>query len=272
MLSQRMFADRSLWRIRRPIPRTVYWSVGIATFIIPVAAWFLVTRYGVADPLFLPSPGRVVKAAIDLSESGRLWSDMGISIVRVTSGFLIAAAIAIPLGILMGTFHLAEATVEPTTNFIRYMPAAAFIPLLMLYIGIGEASKIGIIFIGTYFQLVLMVAAHVRAVPMELIKVAYTLGAKRRHVLPRVVVPASLPGLIESLRICLGWAWTYLVVAELIAAHEGLGYRIMESQRFLRTDVIFLYILIIGLLGLVFDQTIKFARKKLLPWAESFEK
>jgi NitT/TauT family transport system permease protein len=172
----------------------------------------------------------------------------------------------------MGTFHVAEALLEPTVNFIRYMPAAAFIPLLMLYIGIDEASKIAIIFIGTYFQLILMVSAEVRNVPIDMIKVSYTLGAKRSHALWLVVVPASLPGLIEALRITLGWAWTYLVVAELIAADQGLGFRIMESQRFLKTEIIFLYILIIGLLGLIFDQSIKCVARRVVPWAESFEK
>lgn len=264
--------SRKVTQIRRPIPPVLYWTLGLATFVIPAILWWLLTRDGSVDPIFLPSPSKVGDALVSLSESGRLWSDIYISVWRVTVGFLIAAAVALPLGILMGTFHVAEATLEPMVNFIRYMPAAAFIPLLMLYVGIDESSKISIIFIGTYFQLILMVSAEVRNVPIDLAKVAYTLGARKSHVLLQVIVPASLPGLIEALRITLGWAWTYLVVAELIAADQGLGFRIMESQRFLKTEVIFLYIIIIGLLGLLFDQAIKFAARKVVPWAESFEK
>lgn len=261
---------KNIFRVRRPIPRSVYWTIGAASFIIPLLAWWLVTSLGTIDPIFLPSPGKTIQAAISLAGSGKLWSDIGVSVARVSAGFVLAAIVAIPLGILMGTYHVAEALLEPTVNFIRYMPAAAFIPLLMLYIGIGEGAKVAIIFIGTYFQLVLMVAAEVRNVPMDMINVAYTLGISKHKVLTRVVVPASLPGLIESLRITLGWAWTYVVVAELIAADQGLGFRIMESQRFLKTEVIFLYILIIGILGLIFDQSFKFLQRKLVPWMEGF--
>ena len=226
----------------------------------------------VVDPLFLPSPARVVTSFNTLWEKGMFQTDVSLSVYRVTVGFLIAAAIAIPLGLLMGTFHIVEGLIEPIVNFIRYMPAAAFIPLIMLYIGIGEAAKITIIFIGSFFQLIVLVAAVARSVPQEMIQVAYTLGHARLGVIARVIIPASLPGIVENFRIVLGWAWTYVIVAEFIAAQEGLGYRILQSQRFLKTETIFLYILVIGILGLVFDQVIKYLSRWALPWAEGFEK
>ena len=257
-------------RIRAPIPLTWYWSIAAATFIVPTVIWWLVSAFGSVDRLFLPSPGDVVSQAIVLSGNGRLWGDIGWSVYRVFVGFALAAIVAIPIGILMGTFHAADAIFEPSTDFIRYMPAAAFIPLIMLYVGIGETAKILMIFIGTYFQLVLLVAAVARSVPMDVVNVAYTLGASQRQVLRHVVVPASLPGLVESLRITLGWAWTYVIVAELIAAQQGLGFRIMEAQRFLKTETIFLYIVIIGLLGLASDQIMRWLSAKTMPWAETF--
>ena len=242
------------------------------TFVVMAAAWSLLAYSGWIDRLFLPTPQEVAGALGALSENGRLWSDIGISVWRVTAGFFLAACLAIPLGILMGTFEIAEAILQPIMNFVRYMPAAAFIPLLMLYVGIDEGSKISVIFIGTFFQLILMIASVVRNVSIDMIKVSYTLGATRRHALLQVIVPASLPGMLDSLRLTLGWAWTYVVVAELVAADQGLGFRIMESQRFLKTEVIFLYILVIGILGLLFDYMFRLIERITVPWAESFEK
>ncbi len=259
-------------QIRRPIPKLAYLGIAASTFIVPALIWWMVTQVQAVDPIFLPAPETVGQAAVRMSDTGQLWADISMSVFRVTVGFAFAAAVAIPLGILMGNFHAAEAFFEPTIDFIRYMPAAAFIPLIMLYLGIGEEAKIAVIFIGTYFQLVLLVAAGTRSVPTEMINVAYTLGYKRLGVLRSVIIPASLPGMVDHLRITLGWAWTYVVVAEFIAAEEGLGFRIIQSQRFLKTDTIFLYILIIGLLGLIFDQTAKYLSKWTMPWAETFEK
>lgn len=263
---------QELGRIRRPIDRRIYLAAAGASFVLAFLFWAALAGSGLVDPLFLPSPLKVVTALGQLAEQRKLGPDIGMSVWRVTMGFLIAAVFAIPIGLMIGTFQLAEALLQPMMSFIRYMPAAAFIPLLMLYVGIDEASKMSIIFIGTFFQLVLMVAATARQVPLEMLKVSYTLGASRRHVIGRVIIPASLPGILGDLRITLGWAWTYVVVAELIAADTGLGFRIMESQRFLKTDIIFLYILVIGLLGLAFDLLFRLLEKVLVPWAESFER
>lgn len=269
-MSSRLTIFERATRIRAPLPNGVYWSVVLATFMVPLIAWVAITSLQLVDPLFMPGPGKVIESIARLNESGRLWTDIGMSVLRVGTGFVLAAIVAVPVGILIGTYHLADAVFEPMTDFIRYMPAAAFIPLIMLYVGIDEASKILVIFIGTYFQLVLMIAAVTRNVQNDVINVAYTLGASQFQVLTKVIVPASLPGILDVFRITFGWAWTYVIVAELVAAQSGLGFRIMESQRFLRTEVIFLYIIIIGLLGLLFDQTLRWLSKKALPWAETF--
>jgi NitT/TauT family transport system permease protein len=214
----------------------------------------------------MPTPGDVWKrTSLWWSQDG-LVRDTFISIYRVTLGWLISALIALPLGILIGTFRPVQALLEPLTDFIRYMPAVAFIPLVMLWVGIDEPSKIAIIFIGTFFQMVLMVAEDVRRVPQAQIEAAQTLGATRGEILRLVLLQGAKPALVDTLRVTMGWAWTYLVVAELVAANSGLGYAILKAQRFLQTDKIFAGIIIIGLIGLITDQLFRWAHRVAFPW------
>jgi NitT/TauT family transport system permease protein len=186
---------------------------------------------------------------------------------RVLAGFLLAAVIGVPLGLLMGTFKTVEALVEPLVGFIRYMPASAFIPLFILWLGIGDVEKIGIIFVGSFFQLILMTAVVASSVPKEMLETAYTLGAGRLQVIRRVLLPASLPGIMDTLRIIVGWAWTYIIVAELVAAESGIGYMILNAQRMLQTGSIIFGILSIGMLGIMTDYAFKWLHRWLFPWA-----
>jgi len=139
----------------------------------------------------------------------------------------------------------------------------------MLLFGIGETSKMMLIFLGTFFQLVLMVADEIRRVPYELIMVGYTLGASKREVIRRILLRAAMPGIFDALRLCNGWAWTYLVVAELIAANEGLGYRILKFSRFLQTPKIFVYLILLGILGLSLDYIFRKLNERLFHWADT---
>jgi NitT/TauT family transport system permease protein len=195
-----------------------------------------------------------------------LLGDTLISIYRVTAGWALSAVIALPLGLLIGTFRPVQALLEPLTDFIRYMPAVAFIPLVMLWIGIEESSKISIIFIGTFFQMVLMVAEDVRRVPLTQIEAAQTMGATRGELLQLVLLQSAKPALLDTMRVTMGWAWTYLVVAELVAANSGLGYAILKAQRYLQTDKIFAGIFIIGMIGLITDQVFRLAHRAAFPW------
>lgn len=222
---------------------------------------------GFVQPLFLPSPSDVVSAAVTLWRGGSLLIHMRASLSVIVSGWALAVVVAVPLGILMGTFKFVEAVVEPVVDFVRYLPVSAMIPLLILYIGIGMAEKVAVIFIGTFFQLVLLIADVSANVSKDLLDSAYTLGAKRRTVFTRVLVPATLPGVMDNLRITMGWAWTYLIVAELVSADRGLGYLILDSMRGLFTDRIFVALLVIGLLGLTFDVLFKWLHRVLLPWS-----
>lgn len=261
-------ANGSLTRIRADVGRSWYMTGALLSFVGLLFIWALLSYGEYVNSTFLPTPSRVLAVFVQMLQSPNLWSDIGISVYRVTMGFLLAAVIGIPLGILAGTFKFAEAAIQPLTEFIRYMPATAFIPLVMVWAGIGEGAKILVIFIGTFFQMVLMVADNIRLVPEDLLSASYTLGATRFQVITKVLIPAMMPNLMDTLRLMIGWAWTYLVVAELVAANSGLGYSILKAQRFLKTDVIFVGILVIGILGLLTDRLFAFANKKLFPWAE----
>jgi NitT/TauT family transport system permease protein len=220
------------------------------------------------DPLFLPSPGRVLQAGVDLFVELGFTTDILNSVYRVMLGFIVAALIGVPLGLFMGTFKVAEAFTEPVVGFIRYMPASAFIPLFILWLGIGDIEKIAIIFVGSFFQLVLMVAVVAKNVHKDMLETAYTLGAKRFQVIWKVLLPASLPGIVDTLRIIVGWAWTYIIVAELVASASGIGYMIISAQRMLRTGNIIFGILTIGVLGLITDYFFKWLYSRLFPWVE----
>jgi NitT/TauT family transport system permease protein len=257
-----------LFRLGDEIPRSAYTAIAAASFIIPLIAWFVCSARGWVSPLILPMPMAVVEAFHRLWANGTLLPDIQISVYRISMGFLLSAVIAIPMGIFMGAYKSVEAAHEPFVGFIRYVPVPALIPLVMVIAGLDEPAKILLIFLGTYFQMVLIVADVTRQVPRDLINAARTLGAKRWQLLFSVLVPATLPGLLDTCRTMIGWAWTYLVIAEVVAANTGLGYRILKAQRFLRTDEIFVGILTLGILGLLTDLAFKLLQPRLLPWAE----
>ena len=218
--------------------------------------------------LFLPSPLKVLNDIVSCAKDGSLWANMGWSIFRITMGFVIAVVIGVPLGILAGSFKRVDAVVTPICEFIRYMPVPAFVPLVMVWCGIGEGAKISIVFLGCFFQMVLMVADNARAVSDDLLSASYTLGTTRFTTITKVLISAMAPNMMLTLRMMIGWGWTYLTVAELVASNSGLGYSILKAQRFLHTESIFSGILVIGVLGLITDRIFAFAIKKMFPWAE----
>ena len=255
-----------LFTVRAPISRRTYWVLALTGLFTPLVLWAAVGLWGGIDPVFMPAPLQVLAKTWTWATETGLLEDMGISIYRVVAGFVLSAVIALPLGLLIGSFRSVQALLEPLTDLIRYMPAVAFIPLVMLWVGIDEGSKIAIIFIGTFFQMVLMVAEDVRRVPAAQVEAAQTMGASRAELIEKVILPSAKPALLDTLRITMGWAWTYLVVAELVAANSGLGYAILRAQRFLQTDTIFAGIIVIGLIGLVTDQLFRWLHRRAFPW------
>lgn len=252
------------------VSRRLTLALGAAAFVVIVLVWTLAAIL-VDNPSFVPTPVAVVQAWVDMFTTQGFLIDVGWSTFRIVGGFLIAALVAVPLGLLMGSFEVVRAFFQPPINAIRYMPASAFIPLLILFQGLGESEKLTVIWIGVFFQLVLMVMDVAQRVPMEMLNVAYTLGASRRTVFRKVFLPATFPEVVDALRITMGWAWTYLIVAELVAATAGIGYFILVSERYLRADRIIAAILTIGVLGLVTDLLFALVSRWAFPYVEKVQ-
>lgn len=244
---------RRRYRIGQTLPRSRYLLISIVAFAVLLAAWVVISATGATSQRFLPSPWQVAITAGEQMANGELWADLGASSYRIFIGFALATVIAVPIGALVGISIRVEAAVQPLVDFIRYMPVVAFVPLTILWIGIGEEQKFLIIWLGTFFQQVLLVADAVRSVPRPFIDVGETLGLSNGRILWRIVLRSAAPRIWDALRITLGWAWTWIVVAELVAATSGLGYRIVVAQRFLQTDLIFAYLIVLGALGLLTD-------------------
>ena len=242
-------------------------ALGIAFFVLFVAVWAAATFGGLVSKTFLADPLTMVRSGWTLLVQHGFLGDIGMTVWRVLGGFVIAAALAVPLGVLMGAYKPVEAFFEPFVSFARYLPASAFIPLLILWAGIGEAQKLSVIFIGSFFQLVLMIAVSVGNTRRDLVEAAYTLGAGDRGIVKRVLLPSSATEIAETLRMVLGWAWTYVIVAELIGASSGIGHMITDSQALLNTGQIIFGIIVIGVIGLISDFVFKAINKRLYAWS-----
>ena len=250
-----------------PIPPGRKAVLGIAFFVLFVVAWSIATFGGFVSKTFLANPLTMLEEGWLLLTKFGFLGDIGMTIWRVLGGFILAAVVAVPLGIAMGAWKPIEAALEPFVSFARYLPASAFIPLLILWAGIGEMQKLLVIFIGSVFQIILMVAGAVGSTRRDLVEAAYTLGANDRGVIARVLMPSSAPAIAEILRLVLGWAWTYVIVAELIGSSSGIGHMITDSQALLNTGQIIFGIIVIGLIGLVSDFLFKAVNRKLYPWS-----
>jgi NitT/TauT family transport system permease protein len=258
-------ADR-LFTPKQPIPRGIE---ALANWLIPLAilaGWSILTYGGLVRADFLPSPTDVLRRFGETLSDGTLIRHTLVSLNVILWGFALSSLVAVPLGVLMGSFRIVAAAVEPFINFMRYLPVTAMIPLLILWIGIGVEEKVAVIFLGTFFQQIVMIAVVARQVPDELYNVSYTMGASRGQIIRRVLLPATLPGVIDTLRVTMGWAWTYLVVAELVAADAGLGYMSLQAMRGFDSAAIFVAIFVIGILGLVTDLAFKLFKNWALPW------
>ncbi|MDO6409557.1 MAG: ABC transporter permease [Pantoea sp.] len=242
-------------------------GLGVGFFVLFVAVWALVTFSGMVSPTFLADPITMLEQGVSLFTEYNFSLDIGMTVMRVLAGFLLAALIGVPLGIMMGAYKMWEAFLEPFVSFCRYLPASAFVPLLILWAGIGEMQKILVIFIGSFFQIVLMVAVTVSSARRDLVEAAYTLGCSNRSIVRRVLIPGAAPGIAELLRLVLGWAWTYVIVAELIGSESGIGHMIVDSQALLNTGQIIFGIIVIGCIGLVSDYLFKVANRRLFAWS-----
>jgi NitT/TauT family transport system permease protein len=250
-----------------PVSLRARWMLGLAFFVLFVAVWSFFTLGGFVSPTFLASPITMGREGWLLFTEYNFLYDIGMTVWRVFGGFVLAAIVAVPLGIAMGAHKGVEAFLEPFVSFCRYLPASAFIPLLILWAGLGELQKLLVIFIGSVFQVTLMVAVTVGSARRDLVEAAYTLGANNSGIVKRVLIPGAAPEIAETLRLVLGWAWTYVIVAELIGSSSGIGHMITDSQALLNTGQIIFGIIVIGLIGLVSDFAFKALNRRMFAWS-----
>lgn len=215
---------------------------------------------------FLPSPISVVQALSTLIQEKNFMADVGISAYRIFGSFFIACVIAVPLGILMGCFAPIRALINPVISGARYLPAASFIPLLLVWFGPTDSQKMALLILGVVFFLIALILDNTEAVATELVEAAQTMGASRWEIMVNVVGRAASPAIVDSMRNMIAVAYTYLVIAEIVAAQDGIGAVMMRAGRFLKVDVIMAGILAIGIMGVLTDIVFRVAAYYAFPW------
>lgn len=258
MLSYRANRESASW-----LRRLGFRSVG---FVIFAAAWFGLSSLHVFPRIFFPTPLEVLRALWQAARSGDLLLDVGASLFRVLAGYVCGLSIAVPVGIFMAYTGWVGTSLGPLTEFFRYLPVPALLPLCILWFGIGELEKVAVIFLGTFFQLVVLVSISACAVPNEFIDVGYSLGMDRTQIMWRIVFRYVLPRMFEDFRVSLGWAWSYVVVAEIVASAHGIGFMIIQNQRYLHTADVIAAVLVVGILGLISDWAFRAAAIRLFPY------
>ncbi|HKO58389.1 MAG TPA: ABC transporter permease subunit [Thermoanaerobaculia bacterium] len=258
----------SLWSIRQPIPRGTALWLGFIMPVVVLAAWCVISYGRLAPPDFLPSPTEVIRGTLQLFIQYDLLGAILTSTRRIVLAFLLAAALALPLGILMGAFapmfHIFESIMAP----LRYMPISAFIPLLILWFGIYEKQKIAFLFLGVFVYLLPVVVSAIRMVPEELVQTALTLGASKLQVIRTVLVPAALPEIFDSFRVMNAISWTYVILAEAVNPEHGLGYMVELARTHQKASWSFAGLIVIGGIGIITDQFIRGVSAMLFKWRE----
>jgi NitT/TauT family transport system permease protein len=258
--------QHALFRLRGEIPLSA--RIGLAVFgvVLLLFIWWLAAEV-LFNEVFLPSPTDTLHGLSTYGSSGDLWGDVQASGLRILKGYTISLAIGILLGMFIGSFQSVEALWESPIGFLRYVPATALTPLFLFWLGIDEAPKVALVIAGTVFFNIVMMADVARLVPREMIMASYTLGASRTRVMARVVMPHCLPGIIDVARVNLAAAWPMLVVAELLAATDGLGYRLTVLRRGNAWDQFFAVLMVFAIIGIVSDLLLRWLRNRVSPWA-----
>ena len=245
-------------------------TASFVTIFILVALWFLATNLHWIKPLFLPSPQAVYAKFISVSTEGFANSTLAehteISLLRVFGAFALACATAIPIGVLMGVSRIMRGIFDPPIEFYRPLPPLAYLPLVIIWFGIGEFSKVFLIYLAIFAPLAIAARAGVRSVSIEQIHAAYSMGATRTQVILHVILKSALPEIFTGMRIGIGVGWTTLVAAEMVASTSGLGFMVLNAAEFLASDVVIMGIIVIGFFALCFDMLMRYAEKVMVPW------
>ncbi|MBB4091773.1 ABC transporter permease subunit [Ochrobactrum pecoris] len=244
--------------------------ISLFTALALLGLWFLVTGMGWVKPLFLPSPfavyGKFVVAMTDGVANSTLAEHTLASLGRVLGAFAIACITAIPIGIMMGMSNVVRGVLDPIIEFYRPLPPLAYLPLIIIWLGIGEFPKVFLIFLAIFAPMAIAARAGVRSVSTEQIHAAYAMGASRTQVITQVIMKAAMPEIFTGMRIGIGVGWTTLVAAEMVAAHRGLGFMVLNAAQFLASDTVIMGIIVIGVFAFAFDLLIRYMEKVLIPW------
>ncbi len=244
--------------------------LSLVTIVILLFVWWLITTMGWVKPLFVPSPQSIVAKFLSVWKEGftgsPLWLHILISGARVFGAFLLACAIGIPLGLAMGMSPLMRGIFDPPIEFYRPIPPLAYLPLMIIWFGIGETSKVLLIFLSVFAPVALGARAGVRSAAIEQIHAAYSFGATRWQVLRHVILPSAMPEILTAMRIGIGFGWTTLVAAEMVAATKGIGYMVLSASQFLQTPVVIMGIFVIAGIAYLFDLLMRFIERKVVPW------
>lgn len=258
----------SVLRVRAAVSPRRAAASGVGIWVAFFAVWTLANQMGWVNPILVPPPEQVLKTLYILFAEQGFASDVLISVERVLLAFALACIVAVPLGVAMGAFPAIDVVLSPFVSAWRYLPAPSFIPILLMWFGTGEAPKLALLFLGVIFFLITLIADHTKEVRKELIETALTLGAGQRVTVLRVMLPAVLPNIVTAMRQMLAMAWTYLVIAEIVASTTGIGAMMMRARRFLHTDEILAGIIVIGALGLLFDLAFAALHRRLFPYLQ----
>ena len=235
-----------------------------------IFVWWLVTQIGLIKPLFLPSPMGIIDAFVEVISNGftgsSFWEHTWISTARVFGAFLLACVVGIPLGIAMGMSPLARGVFDPPIEFYRPIPPLAYLPLMIIWFGIDELSKVLLIFLSVLAPIALGARAGVKSAAIEQIHAAYSFGATRWQVIRMVILPSAMPEIFTAMRIGIGFGWTTLVAAEMVASTAGLGYMVLSASKFLQTPIVIMGIVVIAAIAYAFDHLVRFVERRVIPW------
>lgn len=251
---------------KRQLPLRWRITLGVFAWIVFIVLWHTAATSGIASDRLFPSPRQVLIALFDLLLQQDFLSDIGSSVRRIIISFILAIAIALPLGLLMGAFNAVYSFINPLTAAFRYLPAPSFIPLLLMWLGTGDSQKIALLILGVVWFLITLIADNTAQVRADFIDTARTLGADKRSILWRVIFRCALPDYLTTCRQMLAVSWTYLVIAEIVASTDGIGAMMMRAKRFVHVDEIMAGILVIGLLGLLFDTLFRLLHRWSFPY------
>ncbi|HEX7074742.1 MAG TPA: ABC transporter permease subunit [Hyphomicrobiaceae bacterium] len=244
--------------------------LSLATIGVLLFVWWLVTAMGLVKPLFVPSPQAVVEKFFVIWNQGftgtPLWGHVLISTGRVFGAFMLACIVGIPLGLAMGVSPMIRGIFDPPIEFYRPIPPLAYLPLMIIWFGIGETSKVLLIFLSVFAPVALGARAGVRSAAIEQIHAAYSFGATRWQVLRHIILPAAMPEILTAMRIGIGFGWTTLVAAEMVAATRGIGYMVLSASQFLQTAVVIMGIIVIAVIAYLFDLLMRAIERRVVPW------